>query len=151
MPTITLPVTGLVMCLFAVVFQSSSSDLLSEARYSESIREHPDEGPALLTYVWFGMSAASLVAVVLSGPAIFYFGPKLAYAVSVVPAALLVPFIYRGYMEERQMSQEEMVRNRSRFLDETECIVLCFVMLVSSLTLLFIGLFFESPLFNSVA
>merc|ERR1719482_448187 len=54
-PSNSMTVRGLVICLFVISLQISTCDLLSEAKYAEKVKENPKHGPALLTYVWFGM------------------------------------------------------------------------------------------------
>jgi hypothetical protein len=56
----TLPITLLVVCFIFMQLQASTADLLSEAKYAERMREVPSHGPALLSYVWFGMQVGGL-------------------------------------------------------------------------------------------
>jgi len=151
-PVSSMPINGLVLCMFATNLQCSTCDLLSEAKYSEKIAENPAKGPGLMTYVWSGMSAFGLLAVLLSGPAIYYLGAKMAYAIAAIPAALVLWPVSRGYLEEREMTSEEVVTNRRRFLnDQTECCILCVLMFVCSMSLMIVGLAERSPLDNSIA
>jgi len=59
-----LEVQAVVACLALGSVQVSVVGFLSEARYAAKIREHPERGPDLVTYVWggitVGVNAASI-------------------------------------------------------------------------------------------
>lgn len=148
LPPSVLSLSMLVACVFMFNWQLSTVDLLSEAKYAERMQAVPEAGPALMTYVWFGMQSAALVAVVGSGPAIHYLGPKSCYLLCVLPAAGALVIVLAGYMEEQQLTQEEVSQVRRRFAQQKEACVLCFVMLLCSISLIFTGLVFKSPTAN---
>ena len=47
---------GLACLLFLLMLHVSVTDLLSEAIYARRLRDRPEKGPAVLTYVWSGMT-----------------------------------------------------------------------------------------------
>jgi len=136
----TLSVSILVMCLFMMQLQASTGDLLSEAKYAEKIRETPSHGPALLTYVWFGMQVGTFLAVILSGMIIASSGPHLIYLLAIIPAgAVLIP-VAMNYMEETPLTSREATEAWNRFMNQGETIVLSIIMLFATVTLLIVGL-----------
>ena len=65
-PKTSLSVTSLVGCLFLIQLQLSTTDLLTEAKYAEKMQTKPKEGPALMSYVWFGLQMGGLCATILN-------------------------------------------------------------------------------------
>lgn len=65
-PRDSLTITSLVLCLFMIQLQLSTTDLLTEAKYAEKMQMKPKEGPALMSYVWFGLQMGGLCATLLT-------------------------------------------------------------------------------------
>ncbi len=65
-PKDSLSITSLVLCLFLIQLQLSTTDLLTEAKYAEKMQSKPKEGPALMSYVWFGLQMGGLCATLLN-------------------------------------------------------------------------------------
>mmetsp|Transcript_41375 Transcript_41375/g.115018 ORF Transcript_41375/g.115018 Transcript_41375/m.115018 type:complete len:556 (-) Transcript_41375:219-1886(-) len=151
LPQPALPIISVVVCLVLLNLQFSTCDLLSEAKYAEKIRHAPDRGPALLTFVWFGLQVGGLAAALTSGWAIHAFGPKIPYAVVAVPALAVTVPVAMGFMEEQWCSPEEVRAIRQRYWQQGEACVLCFLMLGSGVTLALCGIFFHNPLVNGIA
>lgn len=150
-PQAQLSVLHLVGCLFLLQLQFSTCDLLTEAKYSEKMQTKPKHGPALMTYVWFGMAAAGLIATVLVGPVLQHFGPKVPFLIALIPSsAVLVPVLL-NYMEETPASAEAVAAGRQRLAEQKEACVLCFLMLFATLTLTALGFLFESAVVNATA
>lgn len=148
-PQNSMTVRGLVVCLFIMTLHISTCDLLSEARYAERIREVPKHGPALLTYVWFGMQVAGLVAVVASGFLIEHMGVRSPYLVSLLPAAAVFIPISLGFLQERQKSSEEIAEARRKVMEQWEACVLCLVTFSGIVCLVVIGLVSRGDAFTN--
>mmetsp|Transcript_92659 Transcript_92659/g.241400 ORF Transcript_92659/g.241400 Transcript_92659/m.241400 type:complete len:610 (-) Transcript_92659:101-1930(-) len=147
-PQSGLPVTMLVVAMLFISLQMSTCDLLSEAKYAEKMQAAPAHGPALLTYVWFGMQVGGLFAIMASGAVIHYMGPKMPYLIATVPAVLVLFPLAAGYLEERAVGAEELKEVRRRYLQQKEACFLCVLMLVGSVALMVVGLIWEDPLTN---
>eukprot|EP00933_Yihiella_yeosuensis_P073573 TRINITY_DN82288_c0_g1_i1.p1 TRINITY_DN82288_c0_g1~~TRINITY_DN82288_c0_g1_i1.p1 ORF type:complete len:581 (+),score=107.14 TRINITY_DN82288_c0_g1_i1:192-1934(+) len=139
-PQDSLSVTAVVACLFAIQFQFSTVDLLSEAKYAEKIKANPEKGPALMTFVWFGMQAAGLVAILLIGPILQHTNVKVPFLIALVPASSIIVPVARGYLEEKKLTEEEQQAARSNLMKQKEPCILCLLMLVGSVGLLYLGL-----------
>lgn len=148
-PTSSMTVQSMVICMFMTSFQVSTCDLLSEAKYAEKIQSNPKYGPDLLTYVWFGLSVGGLIAVMLSGETIMHFGPKACYFASAFPAAMVIPAVSLGYLQERRLAPEEVRAIRGKFLKQKEACALCILMLCGTLTLTATGLTYRDPYINA--
>jgi len=133
-------ISVVVMCLFFRNFQVSTCDLLAEGKYSAKIKENPEQGPNLLTYVWFGMQFGSLLAVGASGVVISFFGFRGVFFICMVPAGLLLYPLLAGYMEEPRADEEMKRVARQRFIDQPEMCFLCFVMFAGTVSLAVAGL-----------
>merc|ERR1719215_184042 len=115
-----LTVTGLVICMFFVQLQFSTCDLLTEAKYAEKMQSNPEHGPALMTFVWFGLQVGGLFATAMSGPVINHYGPKAPYLLAVIPLSFIVVPIARNYLEEKVQSDEDVSQMRRRIAEQKE-------------------------------
>jgi len=149
-PQSGLPVTMLVVAMLFISLQMSTCDLLSEAKYAEKMQAAPAHGPALLTYVWFGMQVGGLLAILVSGAVIHYTGPKVPYLISTAPAVVVLFPLALGYLEERVVGAEELTQVRRRYFQQREACFLCVLMLLGSIVLTVVGLIWEDPLINCV-
>mmetsp|Transcript_56383 Transcript_56383/g.132218 ORF Transcript_56383/g.132218 Transcript_56383/m.132218 type:complete len:563 (+) Transcript_56383:140-1828(+) len=149
MPHDTIGVEKVVACLFIIQLQLSTSDLLSEAKYAEKMQKKPEKGPELMTYVWFGLTAGSLVATLLIGPCIAHFGVKASYILVAVPLAVVMVPVSLNYMEEKQRSTEEIAAARQHMLAQKEACILCLLMFVSTVVLAILGTVYESIELNA--
>mmetsp|Transcript_6020 Transcript_6020/g.16425 ORF Transcript_6020/g.16425 Transcript_6020/m.16425 type:complete len:591 (-) Transcript_6020:111-1883(-) len=148
LPQEMLSITTIIVFGFFFNLQVSTCDLLSEAKYAEKMQAAPAHGPALLTYVWFGMQVGGLFAIMASGAVIHYMGPKMPYLIATVPAVLVLFPLAAGYLEERAVGAEELKEVRRRYLQQKEACFLCVLMLVGSVALMVVGLIWEDPLTN---
>jgi MFS family permease len=102
------PLPAIVCGLIAGSLQASVVDLLVEARYSEKMREFPEYGPDLVTFVWSGVSLGGLVATSTIGVLLQYGGgPKTVYMICAFAAAIMFIPTSLGYLEEQKMSIRE--------------------------------------------
>lgn len=139
-----LSVECIVVCLFLMQLQFSTCDLLTEAKYSEKMQAHPERGPDLMTYVWFGLQCGGLAATLLVGPVIHHFGPKVPFAVALLPLSFILWPVYNNFMEETPKSREEIATFRKRMLAQKELCFLCVLMFFCTLALSAVGMLFES-------
>ncbi|CAK9001615.1 Probable folate-biopterin transporter 3 [Durusdinium trenchii] len=150
-PRDRLGITSLVLCIFLIQLQLSTTDLLTEAKYAEKMQTKPKEGPALMSFVWFGLQVGGLVATLLIGPIMASFGPKLPFLVTLVPASIVIVPVLRGYMQERRLSSQEVQAARADILRQKEACILCFLMLAATLVLSFFGTMLRDVRANAIA
>ena len=63
------------------------ASLGAHERYAEKMHAHPDEGPNLLTFVWFGMTLAGMCGTLAVGPILAHYGNQAPYLLALLPAA----------------------------------------------------------------
>lgn len=146
-----LPAEGAVLCLFLIACQFSACDLLSEARYAAMMQEHPELGPDLMTFVWFGLQASGLVATIIVGPIIEYIGMRAVYLFALPPLVLIVVPALKNYLEENPRNPEELAAARRKLLEQREAMALCVLMFVSTVVMTFLGIFWRSTYVNAAA
>mmetsp|Transcript_57754 Transcript_57754/g.185631 ORF Transcript_57754/g.185631 Transcript_57754/m.185631 type:complete len:557 (-) Transcript_57754:78-1748(-) len=151
LPQNHLSIERLVGCLFLIQLQFSTCDLLTEAKYAEKMQSKPEHGPALMTFVWFGLQAGGLLATALVGPIMKQYGPKLPYLVALLPLTFIVVPVARNYLEEVPKSFAQVLEARRRLAEQREACFLCFLMFVGTITLTILGIAFESAMVNAVA
>lgn len=148
--TLGLPITVAVLCLFFRTMQTTTCDLLTEAKYSEQIKLHPVHGPDLLAFVWFGMQFWDLIAVAASGVAIWFLGWRLMLGICAIPAAALLLPLLSGYMQECRVTAEEKAATRRRFYEQQEMCWLCLMMFASTVLLAVTGIVVNNRLANAL-
>mmetsp|Transcript_5904 Transcript_5904/g.10544 ORF Transcript_5904/g.10544 Transcript_5904/m.10544 type:complete len:584 (-) Transcript_5904:49-1800(-) len=149
-PQPLLSVSSLVICLFGCQLQFATTDLLTEAKYAEKMQSRPQEGPALMTYVWAGMQIGGLVATLLVGPTIEHAGPKMPFLLAVIPCSLIIVPILKGYMDEERLTEEQVKEARARILGQREACVLCLLMLAGTLILVIVGIRYQNVKMNAL-
>jgi hypothetical protein len=129
-----LEVQVIVACLALGCLQVSVVDLLSEARYAAKIREHPERGPDLMTYVWSGITVGSLLATGSVGWIIENFGPARVYLLVALLAAMVLIPTSLNWLEEVKVAPKPIMAklNEQRELTFLVC-------LLGSSTLLLVG------------
>jgi len=150
LPQGSLTLNHAVVCMFLARWHISSLDLLSEARYSEKTQDQPQLGPALMSYVWFGLTAFQTIAALVSGPILSTFGFKTIFAMLTPIAAIgLLPLIY-NYMEEHRQTAEETENSREALARESEILVISIISFCCSVAIFFVGILFQSPVISAV-
>lgn len=85
------------------------------------------------------------------GPILTSFGPKLPFLVTLVPASVVVVPVLRGFMQERQLSWQEVQAARAAILRQKEACILCFLMLLATVVLSFFGTMLRDVRANAIA
>jgi len=146
-----LSIARLVGCLFLMQLQFSTCDLLSEAKYAEKMQSRPEHGPALMTFVWFGLQVGGLVATVLIGPVLKHCGPKVPYLIALIPVAFIILPVMRNFLEESPKNPFQVAAARKRLFEQKEACVLCFLMFLGTAALTVLGITYESAKVNALA
>mmetsp|Transcript_35698 Transcript_35698/g.66484 ORF Transcript_35698/g.66484 Transcript_35698/m.66484 type:complete len:550 (+) Transcript_35698:101-1750(+) len=150
-PQAALPVPALVTCFFMQQWQLSVCDILTEARYAQKIQEVPAYGTHILSFVWFGMNAGSMLGILLAGFLLASQSPKLPYLLIALPAGLvLIPLMY-GCLEEKMVRPEETADRRKKFHEQKEACFLSLLITLVCLGLIACGLLSKSTSVNALA
>merc|ERR1719393_913264 len=104
MPAGSIQIRLLVGCLLVGCMQASVVDLLTEATYAERIREKPEHGPDLMTYVWAGITVGNLFATASAGLIIEHLGAHRVNAILMVPAAMVIVPTCLNWLQETKLS-----------------------------------------------
>lgn len=148
-PQSLVSVETVVLCLFAVQLQCSTCDLLCEAKYAEKMREKPSHGPDLMSFVWGGLQASSLVAIVMVGRIMSHWGNHAPYVIAAIPSMLILIPTCMNYLEEHRASAAELLKSRERLMQQKEACLLCLVMFASTMLLSVVGTVYEDPYLNA--
>eukprot|EP00927_Polykrikos_kofoidii_P006602 TRINITY_DN12674_c0_g2_i1.p1 TRINITY_DN12674_c0_g2~~TRINITY_DN12674_c0_g2_i1.p1 ORF type:complete len:555 (-),score=83.18 TRINITY_DN12674_c0_g2_i1:31-1695(-) len=149
-PSSSISVESIVGCLFSSNLQMSTLDLLVEAKYAEQLRSKPESAPDLMTFVWFGLNSAALVASLSVGLVLKYFGTHAVFFIGAIPSAFVIIPLLLNYMDEVPQSSREATAARGRLLEEKEACFLCVIMFVGTMLLMWLGIMFESVYVNFV-
>jgi hypothetical protein len=124
-PAGSLPIKVIVLCLLMACMQISVVDLLTEAKYAERIREHPERGPDLMTYVWAGITLGNLVATASVGYLIEHFGAHFVFVVIAIPAAVVIIPTFLNWMEEPKLTHQEVTKIQASLWEQKELFFSC--------------------------
>mmetsp|Transcript_48385 Transcript_48385/g.121960 ORF Transcript_48385/g.121960 Transcript_48385/m.121960 type:complete len:581 (-) Transcript_48385:149-1891(-) len=150
-PQSHLNINRLVVCLFMMQLQFSTCDLLTEAKYAEKMRSRPEHGPALMTYVWFGLNAGGLLATAMAGPIIDRWGVRIPFMIALLPISFILVPLMQNCLEERPKSREQAAADRAQLCKQREACILCFLMFIGTVCLTILGICYESVRLNAFA
>jgi hypothetical protein len=136
----SIPVDWLVACLFNVSIAVSSIDLLTEAVYAKTLRDKPDQGPAMMTFVWGGLTLIGIVATVTAGLVISFGSPWSLYTYSAMPFVVMLVPIMKNWYGDPYLSDAQVQAQRMKVLDQIEAVILAFIMLGATLVLAYSGM-----------
>lgn len=134
----------LVVALFCIIMMVSAADVLTEAKYAERIRDCPEKGPDLITFVWLLVTSGGLIATMTLGLFLHSYEPNWVYAVCILPACLTLVPLFMNYLGERRLSPEEVVRVRKKYFDQWELVTLVVLVGGASLVMMATALLQES-------
>mmetsp|Transcript_95499 Transcript_95499/g.179705 ORF Transcript_95499/g.179705 Transcript_95499/m.179705 type:complete len:560 (+) Transcript_95499:185-1864(+) len=149
-PAGSLEIKVVVLCLLTACMQVSVVDLLTEAKYAERIRERPERGPDLMTYVWCGITVGNLIATASVGFLIEHLGTHWVYAVTLFPAAVVLVPTCLNWLEEPKMTKEQAAQCRERLWQQQELLFLVLLTSIATLVLVGVGLLQDSVWVNLV-
>ena len=146
------PLPAIVCGLIAGTLQSSVVDLLTEAKYSEKMREHTEYGPDLVTFVWSGVTIGGLFATGTVGLILQYGGgPKVVYMICAGAAAIIFIPTGMGYLEEEKMTVREATAHTAKMVRrQPEIIFLAILMACSVMALGVSGVMFQNIRLNFI-
>nr|CAJ2467729.1 unnamed protein product [Leishmania braziliensis] len=90
----------------ALIFLSSwgkaNVDILSEGHYSRLMRQNPQPGPAMVSWIWFWIMTGALVATIMNGPLADAGKPQISIFVSAaLQMATCVVYVFNWYGEKK--------------------------------------------------
>jgi folate/biopterin transporter len=87
--------------MFLTNFCMANIDILSEGHYSRILRKRPAAGPALVSWIWVFIFAASLISAVIQGPVSDKSIPQIGLFISAGAQVLTVFFFIFNWYGER--------------------------------------------------
>eukprot|EP00927_Polykrikos_kofoidii_P060013 TRINITY_DN55093_c0_g1_i1.p1 TRINITY_DN55093_c0_g1~~TRINITY_DN55093_c0_g1_i1.p1 ORF type:complete len:699 (-),score=52.26 TRINITY_DN55093_c0_g1_i1:144-2240(-) len=135
----TTTVGCVVACLFGMHLQCSTTDLLTEATYSERIQQKPHMGPDLITYVWGGITLGNMVTVSFVSLLISNFGPRASFLACIAPCAAVIYPSLMNYFDEVAYTRQHLAKVRAAFLKQREVLFLCVLMTFLTIVLTIFG------------
>jgi hypothetical protein len=106
----------LVLCFVGIQYEVSTMDLLSEGKYAECMREHPESGSDIITlvngYQMAGAIAAMSIVGYMADAQLWYVLFTLFLLLSITP---LVPTLLGWLPEEKRTPETDVALKRVRF------------------------------------
>ncbi|KPA83617.1 putative folate/biopterin transporter [Leptomonas pyrrhocoris] len=94
--------------VFLTGFFMANVDILSEGHYSRLMRRHPRCGPALVSWVWWFILGATIVAAVIQGPLSDKAIPQVGLYVAGVTQLITTTFFVLNWYGERRNRVERL-------------------------------------------
>lgn len=102
--------------VFLASFCMANIDILSEGHYSRLMREKPAAGAALVSWIWWFILAASLVAAGIQGPLSDAKKPQIGLYISAATQAVAVFFFIFNWYGEKTNREERLADSRAQWL-----------------------------------
>ncbi|CAD7948131.1 unnamed protein product [Amoebophrya sp. A25] len=112
-----LPLNAFIVCQFLAYMQISVCDLLSEARYAGAMRESPEHGPDLMTFVWAGISVGAFIGTLTIGYVLESFGPFFPSLIASGVSSFVLYGIFQNWLQERNVNSTEDQEEHLRAVD----------------------------------
>lgn len=96
-----------VFCLGLAFLQVATVDLLVEAKQSAEVQSSADLGPDFFMFTWVGINVGMIMAVLLAGPIIQYYGPEMCFLVALPFMALILLPTALNWIGEQQLPEAE--------------------------------------------
>ena len=126
-----LPGEAICICFFAILAQVAWTDLMVEGLYTVRMKQNPQYGSDLVTYVWSGITFCGAIGVLLAGPAIDLLG---AYNVSFIAVplafAIVIPTLL-GWHGEKRLPPSKRGVNWMKIKEQRDVVITAAVLGVS--------------------
>merc|ERR1719424_603674 len=115
-----LTIEHFVMLGFCISLYASTVDLLTEAAYSKVLRAKPKQGPALLSYVWGGLTVMGAIAIIASGYILVHASPWTLYQIGALPASFVLFPAIMNWLKEPCLTDEQIREQRAKICAQRE-------------------------------
>jgi len=113
------------------------------------MKEHPTEGPDLMSYVWFGLTFFGFLATCIVGPTMQYISNQFPYIIALAPAVFILVPTAANYLDETKRTPEESKKRRQEICQNKTSVALVLFMLAGTLALTVCGIMFEDSAINA--
>ena len=103
--------------LFLANLCMANVDILSEGHYSRLMRKHPRSGPALVSWIWWFILIASLIASCIQGPLSDINKPQVGIFISAAAQVVCVVFFIFNWYGERRNREERLADRQTELLE----------------------------------
>ncbi len=133
----------IITILFFLIFTSIAiNDLLTEAKYSEKIKENPKYGPDCVSFVWGGVFIGEIFSVIFTGLLMSFNHKRLLYLIASIPLMLVILPIYLNWMEEKKNNNNRFIEiDKEKIKKEWKLYLLAFLICILTIILGLFGLF----------
>jgi hypothetical protein len=132
----------MVVTAIGVSFNTALCDLLMEARYSAKIKQHPEQGPIMISFIGAGQAGLGLAASLSSGLVIQYAGPQWSYVVPLCVCVAILCGLAGNFPQDEKIEQSACVeRAKVKFEGERNMVQMALITGAVAMTFPFVGHF----------
>ena len=129
---------------FLVSVETSVVDLLCEGKYAELMRERPESGSDLVTWVWATYHGGSLLASCMTGPIADNLSVKIIFWVCIPFAAAIIVPTAAGFMQDRRLPRGQRAVKWGKIRRHGAVLSLAVLMAVCALAQALLNLVFRN-------
>jgi len=130
------------LLLFLIFTSIAINDLLTEAAYSEKIKENPNYGPDCVSFVWGGVFLGEILSSIFTGLLMSFNHKRLLYLIASIPLMLVILPIYLNWMEEKKHNVERFIEiDKEKIKKEWKLYLLAFLICILTIIIGLFGLF----------
>jgi len=144
----TLSETSFVGLGFVMHCFLSTTDLLSEAVYSEEIKARPETGPDILSFIWGGMNIGAIFGIICV-PILMSHNLRYPFLFCVIPTLFTLWPTCCNYFGEKKLDKKSLSECRKQLLRDPEIFCAALFMGFGSLGLSIVGTIYKNVLFNA--
>jgi len=143
----------LTLLFFLMMLQVTVTDLLSEAKYAEKLKQHPAQGPALMSFVWGGIFFWQTAGTICVGVIMSVLGIHYVYIFCLVPGlSLFLPLALNWIGEVRKSTAARacVAIDRSKLAKEWKLFLMSLIMSCAALGNAVLGVFGLHSIYSAI-
>ena len=106
----------LTLLLFFIYISIAVNDLLTEAKYSEKIKENPEQGPAFISFVLSGIFIGEILSIIFTG--LLMNDKRILYLISAIPLMISIIPIYLNWCEDKRLNSNIVYIDIPKIIDD---------------------------------
>jgi hypothetical protein len=127
----------LCLLLFLIYVSIAVNDLLTEAKYSEKIKENPEKGPNFISFVLYGIFIGEILSILITGSMMN--DKRILYLIAAIPLMICIIPIYLNWCEDKKINNNFICIDYTHLLGDWKLNLLSCLICILSLIMGILG------------